>query len=282
MIKVGVLGARGRMGSLVAQTVRAADDLELVAEVDLGDSRDALKACDVIVDFTSPAAVMDNLRWCLSGGRNLIIGTSGFDAARLAEAADLVAGAASLGAGTAGLVAGVAGVGPGAAGVGAGAAGVGAGTADAPRILVVPNFSVGAVLMMRFAEQAAPFFESAEIIELHHANKVDAPSGTSARTATMIQAARAAAALGPVPDATTTESPGARGAIVDEVHVHSVRLPGLVAHQEVLLGGAGETLTIRHDSLDRASFMPGVLRAIRGLATLPPGLTVGLDCLLGL
>jgi 4-hydroxy-tetrahydrodipicolinate reductase len=264
MIKVGVLGARGRMGSLVAQTVRAADDLELVAEVDLGDSRDALKACDVIVDFTSPAAVMDNLRWCLSGGRNLIIGTSGFDAARLAEAADLVAGAA--------------GVGPGVAGV----AGVGPGTADAPRILVVPNFSVGAVLMMRFAEQAAPFFESAEIIELHHANKVDAPSGTSARTATMIQAARAAAALGPVPDATTTQSPGARGAIVDEVHVHSVRLPGLVAHQEVLLGGTGETLTIRHDSLDRASFMPGVLRAIRGLATLPPGLTVGLDSLLGL
>jgi 4-hydroxy-tetrahydrodipicolinate reductase len=254
MIKVGVLGARGRMGSLVAQTVRAADDLELVAEVDLGDSRDALKACDVIVDFTSPAAVMDNLRWCLAGGRNLIIGTSGFDAARLAEAADLVAGAADFGAGTAG----------------------------APRILVVPNFSVGAVLMMRFAEQAAPFFESAEIIELHHANKVDAPSGTSARTAAMIQAARAAAALGPVPDATTTQSPGARGAVIDEVHVHSVRLPGLVAHQEVLLGGTGETLTIRHDSLDRASFMPGVLRAIRGLATLPPGLTVGLDSLLGL
>ncbi|HUD38300.1 MAG TPA: 4-hydroxy-tetrahydrodipicolinate reductase [Streptosporangiaceae bacterium] len=247
MIKVGVLGARGRMGSLVAQTVLAADDLDLVAEVDLGDSRDALKACDVIVDFTSPAAVMDNLRWCLVVGRDVVVGTSGFDAARLAEAADLVAG-----------------------------------TPDPPRILVVPNFSVGAVLMMRFAEQAAPFFESAEIIELHHANKVDAPSGTAARTAAMIHAARAAAALGPVPDATTTQSPGARGAIVDDIHVHSVRLPGLVAHQEVLLGGTGETLTIRHDSLDRASFMPGVLRAIRGLATLPPGLTVGLDSLLGL
>jgi 4-hydroxy-tetrahydrodipicolinate reductase len=235
------------MGSLVAQTMRAADDLDLVAEVDLGDSRDALKACDVVVDFTSPAAVMDNLRWCLLGGRDMVIGTSGFDAARLAEAAGLVAG-----------------------------------TADAPRILVVPNFSVGAVLMMRFAEQAAPFFESAEIIELHHANKVDAPSGTSARTAAMIQAARAAAALGPIPDATTTQAPGARGAVIDEVHVHSVRLPGLVAHQEVLLGGTGETLTIRHDSLDRASFMPGVLRAVRGLRTLPPGLTVGLDSLLGL
>jgi 4-hydroxy-tetrahydrodipicolinate reductase len=247
VIKVGVLGARGRMGSLVAQTVLAADDLDLVAEVDLGDSRDALKACDVIVDFTSPAAVMDNLRWCLVVGRDVVVGTSGFDAARLAEAADLVAG-----------------------------------TPDPPRILVVPNFSVGAVLMMRFAEQAAPFFESAEIIELHHANKVDAPSGTAARTAAMIHAARAAAALGPVPDATTTQSPGARGAIVDDIHVHSVRLPGLVAHQEVLLGGTGETLTIRHDSLDRASFMPGVLRAIRGLATLPPGLTVGLDSLLGL
>jgi 4-hydroxy-tetrahydrodipicolinate reductase len=249
MIKVGVLGARGRMGALVVQTVRAAGDLELVAGVDLGDAMDPLKAADVVVDFTSPAAVMDNARWCVSQGRNMIVGTSGFDAAKLAQVAELIAVAEP---------------------------------AARPVILVVPNFSVGAVLMMKFAEQAASFFESAEIIELHHAGKVDAPSGTAARTAAMISAARSAAGAGPGPDATTTQSPGARGTVVDGVHVHSVRLAGLVAHQEVLFGGSGETLTIRHDSLDRASFMPGVLRAIRGIASLPAGLTVGLDSLLGL
>jgi len=247
MIKVGVLGARGRMGSLVASTVRSAADLELVAEVDLGDSLDSLKVADVVVDFTSPAAVMDNLRWCVRHGRDVVVGTSGFGAARLDEAGELLAA-----------------------------------EADPPKVLVVPNFSVGAVLMMKFAEQAARFFESAEIIELHHAGKVDAPSGTAARTAALIQAARSAAGLGPSPDATTTQAPGARGAVVEEVHVHSVRLAGLVAHQEVLLGGAGETLTIRHDSLDRASFMPGVLRAVRGIGGLPAGLTVGLESLLGL
>jgi 4-hydroxy-tetrahydrodipicolinate reductase len=149
-------------------------------------------------------------------------------------------------------------------------------------MLVVPNFSVGAVLMMRFAEQAAPYFESAEIIELHHAGKADAPSGTAARTASMIGAAREVAGLEPPPDATVSQADGARGAVLDGLHVHSVRLAGLVAHQEVLLGGHGEILTIRHDSLDRASFMPGVLVAIRGLASLPAGLTVGLDGLLGL
>ncbi|HUC55850.1 MAG TPA: 4-hydroxy-tetrahydrodipicolinate reductase [Streptosporangiaceae bacterium] len=247
MIKVGVLGARGRMGSLVGQTVRSAGDLELVAEVDLGDSLDSLLAADVVVDFTSPAAVMDNLGWCLRHGKNVVVGTSGFGTGRLEQVGELLAQAA-----------------------------------DVPKVLVVPNFSVGAVLMMKFAEQAARFFESAEIIELHHAGKVDAPSGTAARTAGMIQAARSAAGLGPGPDATTTQSPGARGAVIDEVHVHSVRLAGLVAHQEVLFGGSGETLTIRHDSLDRASFMPGVLRAIRGISSLPPGLTVGLESLLGL
>jgi 4-hydroxy-tetrahydrodipicolinate reductase len=255
VIKVGVLGAKGRMGSLVGQAVRATDDLELAAEVDIGDSLDALATCDVVVDFTSPAAVMNNLRWCVRHGLDVVIGTSGFDAARLEQVADLVA-----------AVTGDAGVPSG----------------KAAKVLVVPNFSVGAVLMMKFAEQAARFFDSAEIIELHHAGKVDAPSGTAARTAAMIQAARSSAGLGPGPDATTTETPGARGATVDQVRVHSVRLAGLVAHQEVLLGGVGETLTIRHDSLDRASFMPGVLRAVRGMASLPPGLTVGLDSLLGL
>jgi 4-hydroxy-tetrahydrodipicolinate reductase len=255
MIKVGVLGAKGRMGSLVCRTVQAAEDLELSAEVDIGDSRDALAHCEVVVDFTSPAGVMENLRWCLEHAKNAVVGTSGFDAARLAQVAGLIADTPVDGSLPAQMSA---------------------------RVLVVPNFSVGAVLMMKFAEQAARFFDSAEIIELHHAGKVDAPSGTAARTAAMIKAARSAAGLGASPDATTTESPGARGAMIEEVRVHSVRLAGLVAHQEVLLGGSGETLTIRHDSLDRASFMPGVLRAVRGVASLPPGLTVGLDSLLGL
>jgi len=198
--------------------------------------------------------VMDNLWWCVQSGLNMVIGTSGFDGARLAEANDLLDNSTRQ-------------------------------TPQAavkPRVLVVPNFSVGAVLMMKFAEQAARFFESAEIVELHHAGKVDAPSGTAARTAAIIAAARSAAGAGPAPDATATQLEGARGAVVDGVHVHSVRLAGLVAHQEVLLGGHGETLTIRHDSLDRASFMPGVLMAVRGIASLPPGLTVGLDGLLGL
>ena len=255
MIKVGVLGAKGRMGGLVGQTVRSQGDLELVAEVDVGDSRGALTGCDVVVDFTSPAAVMDNLAWCVRSGLNTVVGTSGFDGARLAEAAELVSGAAGQ---------------------------TGEAAASRPRVLVVPNFSVGAVLMMRFAEQAARFFESAEVVELHHAGKVDAPSGTAARTAAMIAAAREGAGLGRGPDATTTQLDGARGAVVAGVHVHSVRLAGLVAHQEVLLGGHGEALTIRHDSLDRASFMPGVLMAVRGIASLRPGLTVGLEGLLGL
>jgi 4-hydroxy-tetrahydrodipicolinate reductase len=246
MIRVGVLGAKGRMGSQVCSTVEGADDLELVAQVDLGDPLSLLTGVDVVVDFTHPGAVMDNLRWCIGSGIDTVVGTSGFDASRLAE------------------VAGWLDAQPGA------------------RALIVPNFSVGAVLMMRFAEMAAPFFESAEVIELHHAAKVDAPSGTAGRTAAMISAARSAAGLGPVPDATVTAADGARGAEVDGVHVHSVRLAGLLAHQEVLLGGHGEVLTIRHDSLDRASFMPGVLLAVRAIAGLPPGLTVGLDGLLGL
>ena len=255
MAKVGVLGAKGRMGSLVCQTIRSTDDLELAAEVDLGGQIDSLTGCDVVVDFTSPGAVMENLRWCVRNRKNLVIGTSGFDAARLAEVDDVLREAAAESALPAPM---------------------------GPRVLVVPNFSIGAVLMMKFAEQAAKFFESAEIVELHHAGKVDAPSGTAARTAAMIDAARSAAGMGPGPDATTTEVPGARGAVIDGVHVHSVRLAGLVAHQEVLLGGHGETLTIRHDSLDRVSFMPGVLRAVRGIDSLPPGLTVGLEHLLGL
>ena len=246
MIKVGVLGAKGRMGSEVSRTVDAAPDLELTAAVDVGDARDPLAGCDVVVDFTHPGAVMDNVRWCLEHGRNVVVGTSGFDDARLAEVRDRL------------------------------------GESPSARALIVPNFSIGAVLMMYFAAKAAPFFESAEIIELHHAAKADAPSGTATRTASLIADARAGAALGPPPDATVSEVAGARGATLDGVRVHSVRLAGLLAHQEVLLGGHGEVLTIRHDSMDRSSFMPGVLLAVRGVGSLPPGLTVGLDGMLGL
>ena len=247
MINVGVLGARGRMGSQVRQAVAGAEGMGIAAGVDEGDSRDALAGCDVVVDFTHPGAVMDNLRWCVGKSLDTIVGTSGFDEPRLAQVRELLAAAPSV------------------------------------RVLVVPNFSVGAVLMMRFAQQAARFFTSAEVIELHHAGKADAPSGTASRTAAMIAEARAAAGHGEPPDATVSAVEGARGAALGGgVHVHSVRLAGLVAHQEVLFGAPGEVLTIRHDSMDRVSFMPGVLRAILGLASLPAGLTVGLDPLLGL
>lgn len=246
MIKVGVLGARGRMGRTVCETIEGTRDTELGAQVDQGDDRAALLGSDVVVDFTHVAAVMDNLHWCVEHGLTVVVGTSGFGDDRLADVRSWL------------------------------------GKSPETRVLIAPNFSVGAVLMMRFAAQAARFFESAEIIELHHANKMDAPSGTALRTASMIGAARTSAGLGASPDATKEELPGARGTTVDDVHVHSVRVSGLVAHQEVLLGGHGETLTIRHDSLDRASFMPGVLLAVRGVRSLPPGLTVGIEPLLGL
>jgi 4-hydroxy-tetrahydrodipicolinate reductase len=246
MAKVGVVGARGRMGREVVRVVTEAPDLELGAEVDEGDALDALTGCDVVVDFTHPGVVMDNLRWCVRHDLDVVVGTSGFGEDRLDEVRGWLAEHPEV------------------------------------RVLVVPNFSVGAVLMMHFAAEAARFFPSAEVIELHHATKADAPSGTALRTAAIIGAARAKAGLGAPPDATVSALPGARGAVVDDVRVHSVRVAGLVAHHEILFGGNGETLTIRHDSMDRASFMPGVLLAVRGLATLPPGLTVGLEHLLGL
>lgn len=240
--RVLVLGAAGRMGSEVVRAVEAADDVELAGAYDVGDEVD-WSAGDVVVDFTSPDAVLGNLKAAIGAGVHAVVGTTGFDDDRLDR--------------------------------------VRAWLADAPgvSVLIAPNFGIAAVLMMRFAAQAAPYFDSVEIVELHHPGKADAPSGTARRTAELVAAARRGRK--PMPDATTSELAGARGADVDGVRVHAVRLAGLVAHQEVLLGGTGETLTIRHDSLDRASFMPGVLLAVRRVAE-RPGLTVGLEALLDL
>ncbi|WP_083983562.1 4-hydroxy-tetrahydrodipicolinate reductase [Actinomadura hibisca] len=246
MIKVGVLGARGRMGAEVCRAVAGADDMELVAAVDQGEPLDALAGAETVVDFTHPDVVMDNLRWCVEHGLNAVVGTTGFDASRLDTVRSWLA---------------------------AGASG---------NVLIAPNFGIGAVLMMSFAQKAGPFFESVEIVELHHPNKADAPSGTAFRTAELVAAARAEAKVEPSPDATTSEVPGARGADVDGVRVHAVRLSGLIAHQEVLLGGHGETFTIRHDAMNRESFMPGVLLSVRKVAGLPDRLTLGIESLLGL
>ena len=241
MIKVAVLGSRGRMGSEVVKAVTDASDLELVAALDLGDSLDALvtNGAQVVVDFTTPDSVMANLEFLIKNNINAVIGTTGFDDARIAKIKDLLKSSKS-------------------------------------GVLIAPNFAIGAVLMMEFATKAAKYFESAEIIELHHPNKVDAPSGTAARTAELMSAARKEAKLPAMPDATTSSLPGARGATVGDVPVHSVRLRGLVAHQEVLLGGIGETLSIRHDSIDRVGFMPGVLLGVRQVVN-HPGLTFGLE-----
>lgn len=242
MIKVGVLGARGRMGSEVVKAISEAQDCELVASLDQGDSLDALVAskAEVVVDFTTPDVVMGNLEFLIKNNIHAVVGTTGFSEDRLATLKSWLAANPKTG------------------------------------VLIAPNFAIGAVLMMEFAEKAARFFESAEIIELHHPNKVDAPSGTAARTATLISEARKRAGLSAMPDATTTSLEGARGALVGDVPVHSVRLRGLIAHQEVLFGGLGETLTIRHDSLDRAGFMPGVLLGVRKVSS-HPGLSVGLE-----
>ncbi|MFC5943028.1 4-hydroxy-tetrahydrodipicolinate reductase [Micromonospora harpali] len=242
-IRVAVLGARGRMGVEVCRAVEAAADMELVAALDQGDDRSDAAGAEVAVDFTTPDVVMDNLRWCVEAGVHAVVGTTGFTGRRLDQVRDWLAARPEVGA------------------------------------VIAPNFGIGAVLMMQFAERAARHFESVEIIEQHHPRKLDAPSGTAAHTARRIAQARAEAGLGPAPDATKDEVPGARGADIDGVRVHAVRATGLVAHQEVLFGTAGETLTIRHDSYDRASFMPGVLLAVRAVRT-RPGLTIGLDPLL--
>jgi len=244
MIKVGVLGSRGRMGSEVVKAVTEAQDLELVAQLDLGDSLDSLvsSGAQVVVDFTTPDSVMANLEFLIKNNISAVVGTTGFDEARISQIKSLLASSKS-------------------------------------GVLIAPNFAIGAVLMMEFATKAAKYFESAEIIELHHPNKVDAPSGTAARTAELMSKARKEAGLGAMPDATTSSLDGARGATVGDIPVHSVRLRGLVAHQEVLLGGIGETLSIRHDSIDRVGFMPGVLLGIRQVVS-HPGLTFGLENLM--
>ncbi|GAB3145756.1 4-hydroxy-tetrahydrodipicolinate reductase [Micromonospora sonneratiae] len=244
-LRVGVLGARGRMGLEVCRAVDAAEDLELVATIDQGDqlSKAADAGAQVMVDFTTPDTVMDNLNWGIDQGINVVVGTSGFTEQRLDQVRGWLSHRPGVG------------------------------------VVIAPNFGIGAVLMMQFAARAARYFESVEIIEQHHPKKLDAPSGTATHTARLVAQARAEAGLAAPPDATTDEVAGARGADIDGIRVHAVRATGLVAHQEVLFGTAGETLTIRHDSFDRASFMPGVLLAVRSVSN-RPGLTVGLDALL--
>ncbi len=246
-IRVAVLGSRGRMGSETCAAIEAAPDLELVAAVDADDDRAPVQAAQVVVDFTHPDAVMDNLSWAITHGLNVVVGTTGFTDERIAQVRTWLGAAPGVG------------------------------------VVIAPNFGIGAVLMMRFAQQAARFFESAEIVELHHPDKADAPSGTARRTAEMISAARESAGLDAAPDATVESAslPGARGASVGGVAVHALRIRGLVAHQEVIFGQDGETLTIRHDSLHRSSFMPGVLLSIRSVGG-RPGLTVGIEHLLDL
>jgi 4-hydroxy-tetrahydrodipicolinate reductase len=247
-IRIGVLGARGRMGQQVCKAVDAAPDLELVAMVDAGDWLFSVAdaGSQVLVDFTHPDVVMDNIRFAIDQGIHAVIGTTGFTRDKLDTVREWVNEApTSIG------------------------------------VLIAPNFGIGAVLSMRFAQLAARYFDSAEVVELHHPNKADAPSGTAIRTAELIAQARKDAGLGNPPDATTQARAGARGADVDGVHVHALRIAGLVAHQEIVFGAEGETLTIRHDSLDRVSFMPGVLLAVRNVMS-RPGLTIGLEPLLDL
>ena len=246
MIRVAVLGAQGRMGSESVRAIAAADGLEVVAQIDAGDSLDLIteSGAEVVLDFTQPHVALDHVTWCIEHGVHVVVGTSGFDDERVATVRALL------------------------------------GESPTSGVLVVPNFSIGAILMMRFAAEAARFFESVEVIEMHHPDKVDAPSGTAVRTAELIAEARVAAGTPLPPDATTTDPDRARGAKVDGIPVHSVRARGFVASQEVLYGGAGETLSLRHDSHDRVSFMPGVVAAVRAVAD-RPGVTVGLDAVLG-
>jgi 4-hydroxy-tetrahydrodipicolinate reductase len=246
-LRVAVLGARGRIGAEAVKAVEAAEDMELVAALGRGDKLETLAetGAQVAVELTTPASVMDNLEYCVGHGIHAVVGTTGWTDERLAQLNGWLAESPETG------------------------------------VLIAPNFSIGAVLTMKFAQIAAPYFESVEVVELHHPKKVDAPSGTATRTAQLIAEARRAAGTAPAPDATETPLEGARGADVDGIPVHAVRLRGLLAHQEVLLGGEGETLTVRHDSLHHSSFMPGILLGARRVVT-TPGLTFGLENFLDL
>ncbi|MEU0396095.1 4-hydroxy-tetrahydrodipicolinate reductase [Streptomyces sp. NPDC006208] len=246
-LRVAVLGAQGRIGSEAVRAVEAADDMELVAALGRGDKLETLveSGAQVVVELTVPASVMGNLDFCVRHGMHAVVGTTGWTDERLAQLRASLTASPGTG------------------------------------VLIAPNFSIGAVLTMKFAQQAARYFESVEVVELHHPNKADAPSGTATRTAQLIAAARAEAGCAPQPDATVSALDGARGADVDGVPVHAVRLRGLLAHQEVLLGGEGETLTIRHDSLHHSSFMPGILLGVRRVVS-APGLTFGLENFLDL
>ncbi len=241
-MKVAVLGAKGRMGAECVAAINGASDLNLTAALDLGDSLDQLvsSGTEIVVDFTTPESVMKNLEFAISNGIHVVVGTTGIDESKLKQLKELLSKKPSVG------------------------------------VLIAPNFGLGAVLMMQFSSTAAKYFESVEIVEMHHANKVDAPSGTAIRTAQMINASRQQSGTGKMPDATKTEMPGSRGSKIGEVPIHSIRSHGYVAHQEVIFGDSGETLTIRHDSINRAGFMPGVLIGIRNVSK-HPGLTVGLE-----
>ncbi len=245
MIEVGVVGAAGRMGSEVVRAIDASDDLHLAAALDIGDPLSRLESSgvQVAVDFTTPEAVMGTLRHGIEHGIHVVVGTTGFDEGRLDDVRGLLASHPGVG------------------------------------VVIAPNFALGAVLLMRFAREAAPYFESVEIVEMHHPDKLDAPSGTAMHTARVIAEARRASGAALPPDATDRAVEGARGADVAGVRVHSVRVRGHVAHEEVLFGNPGEVLTLRHDSLDRVSFRPGVLLAVREVPA-RPGLTVGLEALL--
>lgn len=247
VLRVGVLGAKGRMGAEVCRAITAAEDMKLVAALDAGDAVSTLasEGANVVVDFTTPDVVMGHLDWLIHNGVHAVVGTTGFTEERIEKVSNW--------------------------------------SYENPKtgILIAPNFSIGAVLMTRLAAQAAKFFESVEIVELHHPNKIDAPSGTSVHTAKAIAKARQDAGLAAQPDATDAKFFNARGVNVDGIPIHSVRLRGLVAHQEVIFGDVGETFTIRHDSFDRVAYMPGVLAGIRGVFD-HPGLTIGLDKYLGL
>ena len=244
-IKVAILGAKGRMGTESVKAISAADDLELVASLDLGDSLDLLKSsgAEVVLDFTHPDSVMKNIEYAINSGIHVVVGTTGIDSQRMDVIKSLLAKNPKVGA------------------------------------IIAPNFALSAVLMMQFAAKASTYFDSVEIIELHHPDKADAPSGTATRTAELISDARAKAKKSAMPDKTSSGLAGARGAKVGDVPIHSIRLRGLVAHQEVLMGDQGETLSIRHDSIDRSGYMPGVLLAIRSVKT-RAGLTFGLENLI--